>query len=75
MTIIIDTLLDNDVRIVIEYNNFYILYYINLRYENVLDFNSDNFNIIHDEYMKIYNNFSLLRHLDQTEFLNWISIN
>jgi hypothetical protein len=75
MTIIIDTLLDNDVRIVIEFNNIYILYYINLRYPNDLNFNSNNYNIIHDEYMKIFNNFPLLRHLNQSEFLNWVSIN
>jgi len=76
MTTLLDTTLDDDIRLVIMHvNNIYALHYINLYYEHNLYFNSINYNNIHDEYIKIYNNFSILQDLDESEFLNWVASN
>ena len=73
--IIVDTIINNNIRVFIEYNNIYKLNYINRYYEYILTYDSYTYNKAYDEYMKICNNIIILQNLNQTDFLNWITNN
>jgi hypothetical protein len=76
--IIIDTFLDDNIRLYIEYNyinNKYTIIYINNRYSDYLINDSYLYNQIHDWYSIIINNFFTIRDLNENDFLEWLGNN
>ena len=73
--IIIDTFLDDNIRLYIEYNyshNKYEIVYVNPRYNYNLINDSSLYNEVYDWYLKISNNFSIIRNLNEQDFLSWL---
>lgn len=73
--IILDTIINDNIRIYIEYTNIYKLNYINRYYQYILTYDSYTYNKAYDEYIKIRDNIIILENLSQADFLNWITNN